>query len=177
MKATKFCKQKCCFLTFFCPADRRRAVSDKLQKASVKELVVNNSTNNSSSIILTRFLCSEIENTVFRTQKIVKSNITTQIKKLWLLALDLAKKKRISEGSKKSTIFLLSTWNLYLREIIFLTDVGVLTFENFYNRKKSSCLNRSFWNSFGSFISSVLKPLDIFFRVLKYAKKLRPRKR
>ena len=21
MKATKFCKQKCCFLTFFCPAD------------------------------------------------------------------------------------------------------------------------------------------------------------
>ena len=82
MKATKFCKQKCCFLTFFCPADRPRAVPDKLQKASVKELVVDNSTNNSSSIILTRFLCSEIENIVFRTQKIVKSNITTQIKKL-----------------------------------------------------------------------------------------------
>ena len=39
MKATKFCKQKCCFLTFFCPADRPRAVPDKLQKASVKELV------------------------------------------------------------------------------------------------------------------------------------------
>ena len=48
MKATKFCKQKCCFLTFFCPADRPRAVPDKLQKASVKELVVDNSTNNSS---------------------------------------------------------------------------------------------------------------------------------
>ena len=23
MKATKFCKQKCYFVTFFCPADRR----------------------------------------------------------------------------------------------------------------------------------------------------------
>ena len=62
MKATKFCKQKCYFLTFFCPADDRvahiillcakgtRAVPDK-QKTSVKELVVDNSTNNSSSTI------------------------------------------------------------------------------------------------------------------------------
>ena len=57
--------------------------------------------------------------------KIVKLNITTKIKKLWLLAWDLA--TRISEGSKKSAIFLLSTWNFYLQEIIFVTDVGVLT--------------------------------------------------
>ena len=62
MKVTKFCKQKCYFLAFFCPADdpvahklnitmckrHTRAVPDK-QKASVKELVVDNSTNNSSS--------------------------------------------------------------------------------------------------------------------------------
>ena len=60
IKATKFCKQKCYFLAFFCPADDQvahyitmckrhsRAVPDN-QKASVKELVVDNSTNNSFS--------------------------------------------------------------------------------------------------------------------------------
>ena len=58
MKTTKFCKQKCYFLTFFCPADDpvvhqlillcakgTKAVPDK-QKTPVKELVVVNSTNN-----------------------------------------------------------------------------------------------------------------------------------
>ena len=52
-------------------------------------------------------------------------------------ALDLAKKKRISEGSKKSAIFLLSTWNFYLREKIFVTDVGVLTIESFLIERKA----------------------------------------
>ena len=63
MKATKCCKQRCYFLTFFCPADDSvahqlillcpkifRAVPEK-QKASVKELVVDNSTTISSSKI------------------------------------------------------------------------------------------------------------------------------
>ena len=45
--------------------------------------------------------------------------------------------KRISVGSKKSAIFLLSTWNLYLREIIFVTDVGVLTIETLLIERKA----------------------------------------
>ena len=46
-----------------------------------------------------------------RTQKIVKWNIsyTNQSRMLWLLALDLVKKS--SDGSEKSAIFPLSTWN------------------------------------------------------------------
>ena len=61
-----------------------------------------------------------------RTQKIVKLNITTQRKNLWLLALDLAKNKLW--WLKEISIFsLLSTWNLFLRENIFVTDVAVLT--------------------------------------------------
>ena len=45
--------------------------------------------------------------------------------------------KGISEGSNKSAIFLLSTWNLYLREIIFVTDVVVLTIETFFIERKT----------------------------------------
>ena len=56
MKAAKFCKQKCYFLPFFCPANHSmayklilhakgtRAVPGK-QKVSVMELVVDSSTN------------------------------------------------------------------------------------------------------------------------------------
>ena len=48
-----------------------------------------------------------------RTQKIVKWNIsyTTQSRMLWLLALDLVKKS--SDGSEKSAMSPLSTWNFY----------------------------------------------------------------
>ena len=64
-----------------------------------------------------------------RTQKIVKLNITTQRKNLWLLALDLAKNKLW--WLKEISIFsLLSTWNFFLRENIFVTDIAVLTIEN-----------------------------------------------
>ena len=60
---------------------------------------------------------------------IVKLNITTQRKNLWLLALDLAKNKLW--WLKEISIFsLLSTWNLFLRENIFVTDVAVLIIEN-----------------------------------------------
>ena len=46
--------------------------------------------------------------------------------------------KRISEGSKKSAVgFLSSTCNLYLREIIFITDDGVLTIETFLIERKA----------------------------------------
>ena len=51
----------------------------------------------------------------------VKLNFTTQIKKLWLWALDLAKKN--FWGSKKSAIFLV---------LIFVTDVGVLIIDTFF---------------------------------------------
>ena len=82
MAATKFCKQKCCFLTFFCPADDQvahktyitlckrhiRVVPDK-QKASVKELVVDYSTNYSSSDINKISVSGTEENTVFTDPK------------------------------------------------------------------------------------------------------------
>ena len=69
-----------------------RAAPDK-QKASVKEMVVDNSTNNSSSNINKISVFGKGKTLFSRTQKIVKLNITTQIKILsWLLALDLAKK-------------------------------------------------------------------------------------
>ena len=45
--------------------------------------------------------------------------------------------KGISEGSKKSAIFILSTWNLSLREITFVTDVVFLTIETFLLERKA----------------------------------------
>ena len=54
--------------------------------------------------------------------------------------MDLA--KRISEGSKKSAIFFLNTWNFYLREKVFVTDVGVLTIETFLIKRKARVLTR-----------------------------------
>ena len=73
---------------------------------------------------------------------IVKLNITSQRKKLWLLALDLAKNKLLSDVSEKSTPFfqVYVEFNLYLREIIFVTDVAVLTI-----------LNLNPWISFDAF--------------------------
>ena len=69
-----------------------RAAPDK-QKASVKEMVVDNSTNNSSSNINKISVFGKGKTLFSRTQKIVKLNITTQIKILsWLLASDLAQK-------------------------------------------------------------------------------------
>ena len=67
MKATKVCKQKCYFLTFSVPlmtrcmalCARGTTAAPGKQKASIIELVVDNSTNNSSSninIACSRFL-------------------------------------------------------------------------------------------------------------------------
>ena len=138
MKATKFCKQKCCFLTFFCPADRPRAVPDKLQKASVKELVVDNSTNNSS------FNTDKIS--VFTDPKDRQVKHYYPNKKTVVTLSIGSGQKEFLRVRRNQHIFLLSTWNLYLREIIFVTDVEVLTIETFLIEKKlkSSCLNRSF---------------------------------
>ena len=41
----------------------------------------------------------------------------------------------IRHPSKTSAIFLLSTWNLHLREIIFVTDVKVLSTETFLKER------------------------------------------
>ena len=81
------------FSSIFCPANDpvahylillcvkgTRAVANK-QKASVKELVVDNSTNNLSSNI-NKISVFRKGKYYFQTQKIVKLNITTQIKKL-----------------------------------------------------------------------------------------------
>ena len=55
MKATTVCKQRCYFLSFFCSADdpvalyvRGTTAAPGKQKALVKDLVVDNSSNNSS---------------------------------------------------------------------------------------------------------------------------------
>ena len=107
MKATKFCNQKYYFLTIFVPlmtgwninwynyVQKAPGQYPKKKKAPVKELVVDNSTNNSSSNINKISVFGKGKYCLFyfsRTQKIVKLNITTQIKELWLLALNLAKK-------------------------------------------------------------------------------------
>ena len=76
---------------------------------------------------------------------------------LWLLAVDLANENfwRLKEIS----IFSLSTWNLYLRDIIFVTDVSVPTIETI------------------KLTNHFLKPLDIFMTLLSLAKKVRLRQR
>ena len=76
---------------------------------------------------------------------------------LWLLAVDLANENfwRLKEIS----IFSLSTWNLYLRDIIFVTDVSVPTIETI------------------KLTNQFLKPLDIFMTLLSLAKKVRLRQR
>ena len=70
-----------------------------------------------------------------RTQKIVKLTVTAQMKKLWLLALNLAKNN--FWGFKEISNISLSTWNLYLREIIFVTDIAILTIETFLIERKA----------------------------------------
>ena len=55
--------------------------------------------------------------------------------------------------------FLLGTWNLYLREIIFVSDVAVLTIETIRLVFKLLFLKQFHF----------LKPLDIFMTLLKYA--------
>ena len=60
---------------------------------------------------------------------------------------------------KEISIFLLGTWNLYLREIIFVTDVAVVTIET-----TKLVFKPVFVKQF-----HFLKPLDIFMTLLKYA--------
>ena len=148
MKVTKFSKHKCYFLTFSVPLITRwlihwyyynyakgtRVVLGKQKlrvshRAAWRQLKAQRIIR---PLILTRFLRSEKGNTnilLLRTQRIVKLNITTQGKKLWLLALHLAKNILLSEVSEKSAPFfqVYMEFNLYLREIIFVTDVAVLT--------------------------------------------------
>ena len=78
-------------------------------------------------------------------------------------------------GSKKSAVFIPSTWNLYLREIIFVTDVGVLTIETLLIERKARVKTGLTETQFRQF--HFLKPLDTFMRLLKYANKVRLRKR
>ena len=60
---------------------------------------------------------------------------------------------------KEICIFLLGTWNLYLREIIFVSDFAVLTIETIKIVFKLLFLKQFHF----------LKPLDIFMTLLKYA--------
>ena len=83
-----------------------------------------------------------------RTQKIGKLNITTQIKQLWTLALDLAKR-----GFKEISNFFYKDMEFVLTRNHFCNWCWSSNCWDFFNGKKSSSLKRSFWNSFGSFIS------------------------
>ena len=106
MKAAKFSKQKCYFLTFFCPTEwwhinwfsymqkSTRAVPGK-QKALIIELVVDNS------------------------KVVVKLNIANQRKKLWLLAGIGSGQKEVLMAQRNQRFFL-NTWNLDLRETMFV---------------------------------------------------------
>ena len=76
-------------------------------------------------------------------------------KKLWLLAFDLAKKN--FWWLQEISIFHLSTWNLYLRDITFVTDVSVPTIKTIKLVFKLVFLKQFHF----------LKPLDIFMTLLK----------
>ena len=106
-----------------------RAAPDK-QKASVKEMVVDNSTNNSSSNI-NKISVFGKGNTVFtdpkdRQVKHYYPNKNTVV----TLSIESGQKEFL-RVRRNQHIFLLSTWNLYLRKVIFVTDIGVLTIETF----------------------------------------------
>ena len=93
----------------------------------------------------------EKENTVFTDSKDRQVKHYYPIKKAVTLRIGSGLKEflRVQEISNLS----LSTWNLYLREIIFVTNIGVLAIETFLIEKPVSTRALSLWNSFGSFIS------------------------
>ena len=95
-------------------------------------------------LILTRFLCPEKEITVFTDPKDRQVKHYYPNKKAVILSIGSGQKEFLRVQSNQESSFFKRTWNLYLREIIFATYVGVLTIETFFNREKCSCLNRSF---------------------------------
>ena len=86
-------------------------------------------------LILTRFLCSEKENTVFTDPKDRQVKYYYLNKKALTLSFESGQKEFLRV--EKSALFLLSAWNLYLREIIFVTNVVVLTIETFLIERKA----------------------------------------
>ena len=137
----------------------------------MKELVVDNSTNNSSSDI------NKIS--VFGKGKYCfHGPKDRQVKhypnkKALTLSIGSAKKnfwgfKEISSLSFKYMEFVLTTNH-------FCNWYCSSNYWGFFNRKKSSCLERSYCLTVLQF--HFLKPLDIFMRLLKYANKVRLRKR
>ena len=85
--------------------------------------------------MLTGFLCSEKE-ILFSDPKERQDKHYYPNKKVVTLSIGSGQKE-ILRVQRNQHIFLLSTWNLYLREIIFVTDVGVLTIETFLIERKA----------------------------------------
>ena len=106
-----------------------RAAPDK-QKASVKEMVVDNSTNNSSSN-MNKISVFGKGNTVFTDPKDRQVKHHYPPKKTVVTLSIGSGQKEFLRVRRNQQSFFLSTWNLYLREIIFVTDIGVLTIETF----------------------------------------------
>ena len=112
------------------------------QRAGGRQL---RSTNNSSSNINKISVFGKGKYYFQRTQKtrgggvgrkIVKVNVIIQIKELWLLALDLAKEK--FWGFKEISNLSFKSWNLYLGEIIFVTNFEVLKYSTYLDQEISS---------------------------------------
>ena len=84
-------------------------------------------------------MCSEKENTVFRTQKIVKLNITTQIKKAVTLSIGSGQNEfqRGFKDSNQQSFFYVHKICTYEKSF-FVTDVGVLNIENFLIERKAT---------------------------------------
>ena len=95
-------------------------------------MVVDNSTNNSSSNI-NKISVFGKGNTVFTDPKDrqVKHYYPNK-KTVVTLSIESGQKEFLRVQSNQESSFFKRTWNLYLREIIFATYVGVLTIETFF---------------------------------------------
>ena len=131
---------------------RKRHQGSTRQTESVsRNLVVDKSTNNSSSNIHKISVFGKGKYCFSDPKDRQVKHYYPNKKKLWLSALDLAKKnfwgfKEISNLSFRYMEFVLTKNH-------FCIQCWSSNYWEFFNIKKSSSLNRSFWNSFDSFIS------------------------
>ena len=70
--------------------------------------------------------------------------ITYTNKRAVTLSIGSGQKEYLRVKINQQSLLSFKYTEFVLREIIFVTDVGGLTIETFFNKKKSLCLNRSF---------------------------------
>ena len=86
-----------------------------------------------------------------------------------ILSIGSGQKEFLRVQSNQESSFFKRTWNLYLREIIFATYVGVLTIETFFSWKEMLVFKPVFLKQFRQF--HFLKPLDIFYEAFEIRQK------